>query len=89
MNEYRLTAKGGLERFSGRVLRHNGRVYINPTQGVLADAGYKPLVRDPLPPDSGRLDGEGKPIVYRPVCTDRGDAILLSYERGEYRDDED
>ena len=89
MDRYRLTAEGGPERFSGRILRHNGRVYVNPTEGVLREAGYKPLLRDPLPTDAGELDGEGKPVVYKAVYTDCGDAIRLSYERGEYADDED
>ena len=46
MNEYRLTEEGRLERFSGRVLHRNGRVYVNPKQEVLRAAGYKPLVQE-------------------------------------------
>lgn len=89
MDSFRLTAEGGAERFSGRILRHNGRVYVNPTQGVLREAGYKPLLRDPLPSDAGQTDGEGFPIVYASVYTDEGDAIRLSYERRVIRDAED
>ena len=89
MNEYRLTEEGRLESFSGRVLRHDGRVYVNPTQAVLRAAGYKPLLCDPLPADAGQSDGQGIPIVYEAVYTDCGDAIRLSYRRGEYPDAED
>ena len=89
MDSFRLTAEGGAERFSGRILRHNGRVYVNPTPGVLREAGYKPLLRDPLPSDAGQTDGEGFPIVYASVYTDEGDAIRLSYERRVIRDAED
>lgn len=89
MNEYRLTEEGEPERFSGRILRHNGRVYVNPKQEVLRAAGYKPLLRDPLPSDAGQADEKGVPIVYEAVYTDCGDAIRLSYRRGEYPDDED
>lgn len=81
MNEYRLTAEGDVERFSGRILRRKGRVYVNPTQEVLGAAGYKPLVRDPIPPDAGAIDGEGKPVAYRTVYSDEGGAIRLSYRR--------
>ena len=88
MNLYKLTAEGEAEKFSGRILRHNGRVYVNPTPGVLCDAGYKPLLRDPLPSDAGKTDGEGFPIVYAGVYTDEGDAIRLSYERRVIRDAE-
>ncbi|MBP5611101.1 MAG: hypothetical protein J6X72_07200 [Clostridia bacterium] len=89
MNEYRLTDEGRLESFSGRVLRHDGRVYVNPKQEVLRAAGYKPLLRDPVPADAGQKDERGTPVVYAPVYTDVGDAIRLSYERGDYPDDED
>lgn len=89
MELYRLTAEGGAERFSGRILHHNGRVYVNPTPGVLTEAGYKPLLRDSLPADAGETDREGIPIVYACVYTDEGDAIRLSYERRVIRDDED
>ena len=89
MNEYRLTQEGRLERFSGRVLRHDGRVYVNPKQEVLRAAGYKPLLRDPVPADVGQNDEKGIPVVYTTVYTDCGDAIRLSYRRGEYPDDED
>ena len=89
MNEYRMTDDGRAERLSGRILRLNGRVYVNPTQAVLRAAGYKPLLRDPLPADAGQSDGQGIPIVYEAVYTDCGDAIRLSYRRGEYPDAED
>ena len=88
MNEYRLTAEGELERFSGRLLHHGGRVYVNPLQTVLFAAGYKPLLRDPIPADAGETDPEGTPIVYEPVYTDEGGAIRLSYVRREKRDEE-
>lgn len=88
MDRYRLTADGGAERFTGRILRHNGRVYVNPTQGVLRSEGYKPLLRDPIPSDAGETDGEGFPIVYAAVYADGGDAIRLSYERRVIRDAE-
>ena len=89
MNEYRLTEEGRLERFSGRVLHRNGRVYVNPKQEVLRAAGYKPLVRDALPADAGQNDGSGVPIVYEAVYADEGDVIRLRYRRGEYSRDED
>ncbi|MBP5428691.1 MAG: hypothetical protein J6Z04_05345 [Clostridia bacterium] len=89
MNEYRLTEEGRLERFSGRVLRRNGRVYVNPKQDVLRAAGYKPLVRDRLPADAGQNDERGVPVVYEAVYADEGDAIRLSYRRGAYSRDED
>ena len=87
MNEYRLTAEGEPERFSGRILRHGGRVYINPTQDVLRAAGYKPLVRDQIPADAGTIDREGNPIVYEAAFCDAGDAIRLFYRRGEVETD--
>lgn len=89
MNEYRLTANGDAERFSARILRFEGRVYVNPTREILRRAGYKPLRADPLPSDAGKKDWEGNPIVYEPVYTDEGDAIRLSYRRGVCPDDED
>ena len=88
MDQYKMTDDGRAERFSGRVLRHGGRVYINPNQEILRAAGYKPLLRDRVPADAGQNDGEGIPIVYEPVYTDEGDAIKLSYRRGEYTRDE-
>lgn len=89
MNEYRLTEEGRVERFSGRVLRHNGRVYVNPKQEILRAAGYKPLVRDQLPADAGQNDGQGVPIVYEATYAEEDDAIRLSYRRGEHSRDED
>lgn len=88
MNEYRITEEGRVERFSGRVLHHNGRVYINPKQSVLHAAGYKPLVRDPVPEDAGRIDEEGRPVVYETVYTDAGDFVRLSYGRRTDKRDE-
>ena len=88
MNEYRMIGEGRAERLNGRVLRHDGRVYINPTQEVLRAAGYKPLVRDPIPADAGQIDGEGNPIVYETVFTDAGDVVRLAYRRKECRDAE-
>ena len=89
MNEYRLTEEGCVERFSGRILRHNGRVYVNPKQEVLRAAGYNPLLRDPPPADAGQNDARGIPVVYDAVYTDCGDALRLSYRRGDYPSDED
>ena len=88
MNEYKITEEGCVEKFTGRVLHYNGRVYINPKQSVLRAAGYKPLVRDPVPEDAGRMDEEGKTVVYETVYTDEGDAVRLSYgRRAEKRDE--
>lgn len=89
MNEYRLTEQGCAERFSGRILHHNGRVYINPTQNVLRAAGYKPLVRDPVPTDAGSIGEDGTPVVYETIYADEGDAIRLSYGRRKDPHDED
>ena len=87
MNYYKLTDLGGIERFSGRILHHDGRVYVNPTEEVLRSAGYKPLLKDPVPEDAGAPDAEEVPIVYRSVYRDEGDSIRESYERGDYRDE--
>lgn len=83
MNEYRLTEEGRAERFSGRILRYRTRVYVNPTQEVLFAAGYKPLVRDPVPDDAGQNDAAGNPVVYEAAYTDEGDVIRLFYRRRE------
>lgn len=88
MNEYRMNGEGRAEKFTGRVLRHGGRVYINPTREVLRAAGYKPLIRDPIPADAGKIDGEGIPVVYETVFSDEGDAIRLVYRRREGQDAE-
>ena len=87
MNYYKLTDTGGIERFTGRILHHEGRVYVNPQEGVLRSAGYKPLVQDPIPEDAGDMDAEGFPIVYRLVYEDEGETIRERYERGDYRDE--
>ena len=88
MNEYRLTDEGRAERFSGRVLHHNGRVYVNPSQDVLRAAGFKPLLRDPVPDDAGRIGEEGTPAVYETYYTDEGDAVRLSYRKRDDKRDE-
>lgn len=89
MNFYRLTANGDAERFSARILRFEGRVYVNPTPEVLFRAGYKPLESDSVPSDAGKKDGDGNPIVYDPVYTDAGEAIRLTFRRGVCPRDED
>ena len=87
MQYYKLTETDKIERFSGRILHHGERVYVNPSEEILRSAGYKPLVQDDLPDDAGNPDAEGYPIVYRRIYRDEGDAIRESFERGDYRDE--
>lgn len=59
-------------KFTGRVLRHGGRVYVNPGAAVLAEAGYKPLTGEPEP---SLAPGEAVVAVY----TDTGASIVRSW----------
>ncbi|MGM9936894.1 MAG: hypothetical protein ACI38A_06080 [Candidatus Ornithomonoglobus sp.] len=47
--QYGKLINGVFEPFTGRYIRHNGRVYSNPTEATLTQLGYKPLTEAERP----------------------------------------
>lgn len=74
--QYGKLINGTFEPFVGRYIRHNGRVYTNPSETTLRQLGYKPLVTAEYPEEC-----EGKYIV--PVYTEADTEIIQSYEYRE------
>lgn len=64
---------GEFKAFTGDYIRHNGRVYVNPTETTLRQLGYKPLTTAEYPEDR-----EGYYITA--VYTETDTEIVQSYE---------
>lgn len=59
--------------FTGKYIRHNGRIYANPTAEQLQAAGYKPLIRAEPPEEK---DGFYINVSY----SETEDEIIQAYE---------
>ncbi len=61
----------GLSLFRGRILRFGGRIYANPSEKTLKDAGFLPYEEEDLPNGvdpancERRLVEEGGRLLYR------------------------
>ena len=64
---------GEFKAFTGDYIRHNGCVYVNPTEMTLRQLGYKPLTISEYPEER-----EGYYITA--VYTETGTEIVQSYE---------
>lgn len=71
----------GQIRFAGgKVLRHDGWITTNPREEDFIQAGYKPVVGEPL---------EEKEGFYQvPEYTEEEDKIVATYHYEEIQDDE-
>ena len=58
--------------FKGRYIRHNGRIYANPTDKQLKEVGYKPLITTEYPDD---VDG----YVWTAKYTESEDSITQEW----------
>lgn len=71
--KYGKLTNGVFEPFTGRYIRHNGRVYVNPKEATLIKLGYKPLTEAERPEER-----EGYYIAA--VYTETDTEITQSYE---------
>ena len=67
---------GSLIQFTGRYIKHEGKVYANPTEEQLRMAGWKHLISADKPDD-------GEDYYYSPVYDDSGEDIVQSWEKQE------
>ena len=84
--QYGKLINGVFEPFTGRYIRHNGRVYSNPTETTLRALGYKPLSESERPEDR---EGYYISAVYTETDTQiiqEYNYIELSEETAERRD---
>lgn len=79
--QYGKLINGTFEPFVGRYIRHNGRVYTNPSETTLLQLGYKPLVTADMPDER---EGYYIAVVYTETDTE----IIRSYEYGEIETEE-
>lgn len=71
--QYGKLTNGTFKPFTGRYIRHNGRVYSNPTEATLRALGYKPLTKAERPEER-----EG--CYISAVYTETDTEIIQSYE---------
>ena len=67
---------GSLIQFTGRYIKHNGKVYANPSEEQLRAAGWKQLISEDKPED-------GEDYYYSPVYDDSGENIVRSWLKQE------
>lgn len=79
--QYGKLTNGTLETFKGKSIRHNGRIYVNPTEETLKELGYKPVI-ETEPPEI--MEGYYISVVY----TEDDDNIYVGYEQIEIPDEE-
>lgn len=79
--QYGKLINGTYKPFDGRYIRHNGRVYTNPSEATLRQLGYKLLVTADVPEEH-----EGYYIATVYVETDT--EIIQSYEYKEIETEE-
>lgn len=65
-----------------KYVRMNGRIYTNPSESILRQAGYKPLIEEPYPENLS----DNQYAVKKYIETD--DAIVLTWEVVEIVDGE-
>ena len=66
--------------FKGRFIRHNGRIYANPTDKQLKEVGYKPLITTEYPDD---VDG----YVWTAKYTESEDSITQEWVKEEVNEE--
>jgi len=81
MKDFYKVKNGILVKFKARYIKHNNKVYSNPTEEQLRLAGWKTAVFSDKPED-------GMDYYYTAVYDDSGDEIVQTWEKQEIVYDE-